>query len=96
MSKFRASVVPQRELPHHIPVIEMGVLEKRLLAPVSHRLVVLTISRMPRVGCLSRRRLLGALARVAARMLTAAAFRTLTGEREQASASSHPADGWCA
>ena len=56
-------------------------LDTTLLAPVPHRQVVLTIPKRLRVYCLYRRRLLDAIARVAARTVTAA-IRTLTGERE--------------
>lgn len=45
-----------------------------------HRQVVLTIPKRLRAYCLYRRRLLGEIARVAARTVTAA-IRTLTGER---------------
>ena len=58
-------------------------LDTTLLAPVPHRQVVLTIPRRLRAYCLYRRRLLGEIARVAARTVTAA-IRTLTGERELA------------
>ena len=54
-----------------------------LLVPVPHRQVVLTISKRLRAHCLYRRRLLGDIARVAARTVTAA-IRMLTGERELA------------
>ena len=56
-------------------------LDTTLLAPVPHRQVVLTIPKRLRAHCLYRRRLLGEIARVAARTVTAA-IRTLTGERE--------------
>ncbi len=56
-------------------------LDTTLLAPVPHRQVVLTIPKRLRAYCLYRRRLLGEIARVAARTVTAA-IRTLTGERE--------------
>ena len=46
-----------------------------------HRQVVLTIPKRLRAYCLYRRRLLGEIARVAARTVSAA-IRTLTGERE--------------
>ncbi len=46
-----------------------------------HRQGVLTIPKRLRAYCLYRRRLLGEIARVAARTVTAA-IRTLTGERE--------------
>ena len=55
-------------------------LDTTLLAPVPHRQVVLTIPKRLRAYCLYRRRLLGEIARVAARTVTAA-IRTLTGER---------------
>jgi len=55
-------------------------LDATLLAPVPHRQVVLTIPKRLRAYCLYRRRLLGEIARVAARSITAA-IRTLTGER---------------
>ena len=57
-------------------------LETTLLAPVPHRQVVLTIPKRLRAYCLYRRRLLGEIARVAARTVTAA-IRTLSGERER-------------
>ena len=56
-------------------------LDATLLAPVPHRQVVLTIPKRLRAYCLYRRRLLGEIARVAARTVTAA-IRTLTGERD--------------
>jgi len=58
-------------------------LNTTLLAPVPHRQVVLTIPKRLRAYCLYRRRLLGEIARVAARTVTAA-MRTLTGERARA------------
>jgi hypothetical protein len=58
-------------------------LDTTLLAPVPHRQVVLTIPKRLRAYCLYRRRLLGEIARVAARTVTAA-VRTLTGERDLA------------
>jgi hypothetical protein len=58
-------------------------LEAKRLAPVPHRQVVLTIPKRLRACCLYRRRLLGEIARVAARPVTAA-MRTLTGERDLA------------
>ncbi|MBK8648885.1 MAG: transposase [Gemmatimonadetes bacterium] len=58
-------------------------LDTTLLAPVPHRQVVLTIPKRLRAYCLYRRRLLGEIARVAARTVTAA-IRTLTGERDLA------------
>ncbi len=54
-------------------------LEETLLAPVPHRQVVLTIPKRLRLWCLYRRALLGDLARVAARTVTAA-VRALTHE----------------
>ena len=54
-------------------------LEESLLAPVPHRQVVLTIPKRLRTWCLYRRALLGDLARVAGRTVTAA-VRTLTHE----------------
>ncbi|MGH7612871.1 MAG: IS91 family transposase [Gemmatimonadales bacterium] len=54
-------------------------LEETLLAPVPHRQVVLTIPKRLRTWCLYRRALLGDLARVAAKTVTAA-VRTLTCE----------------
>ncbi|MGI8842565.1 MAG: transposase zinc-binding domain-containing protein [Gemmatimonadaceae bacterium] len=54
-------------------------LEETLLAPVPHRQVALTIPKRLRTWCLYRRALLGDLARVAARTVTAA-VRTLTRE----------------
>ena len=56
-------------------------LDTTLLAPVPHRQAVLTIPKRLRAYCLYRRRLLGEIARVAARTVTAA-IRTLTGERD--------------
>ncbi|HLA90266.1 MAG TPA: hypothetical protein VJL28_07550 [Gemmatimonadaceae bacterium] len=47
-------------------------LEETLLAPVPHRQVVLTIPKRLRAYCLYRRSLLGEIARVAARTVTAA------------------------
>jgi len=61
----------------------MRKLDTTLLALVPHRQVVLTIPKRLRAYCLDRRRLLGEIARVAARTVTAA-IRTLTGERELA------------
>ena len=58
-------------------------LDTTLLAPVPHRQVVLTIPKRLRAYCLYRRRLLGEIARVAARTVTAA-IRALTGERDLA------------
>ncbi len=58
-------------------------LDTTRLAPVPHRQVVLTIPKRLRGCCLYRRRLLGEIARVAARTVTAA-IRTLTGERDLA------------
>lgn len=58
-------------------------LEDTLLADVPHRQVVLTIPKRLRTWCLYRRSLLGDLARVAARTVTAA-VRTLTRERDLA------------
>jgi hypothetical protein len=58
-------------------------LDTTLLAPVPHRQVVLTIPKRLRTYCLYRRRLLGEIARVAARTVTAA-IRSLTGERDLA------------
>ena len=55
-------------------------LDTTLLAPVPHRQVVLTIPKRLRAYFLHRRRLLGGIARVAARTVTAA-IRSLTGER---------------
>jgi len=66
-------------------------LDTTLLAPVPHRQVVRTIPKRLRAYCLYRRRLLGEIARVAARTVTAA-IRTLTGERALASPYSGPAD----
>ncbi len=57
-------------------------LDTTRLAPVPHRQVVLTIPKRLRASCLYRRRLLGAIARAAARTVTA--IRTLTGERDLA------------
>ena len=56
-------------------------LDTTLLAPVPHRQVVLTIAKRLRAYCLYRRRLLGEIARIAARTVTTA-IRTLTGERD--------------
>jgi len=58
-------------------------LDTTLLAPVPHRQVVLTIPKRLHAYCVYRRRLHDAIARVAARTVTAA-IRTLTGERELA------------
>jgi len=58
-------------------------LNTTLLAPVPQRQVVRTIPKRLRAYCLYRRRLLGEIARGAARTVTAA-IRTLTGERELA------------
>ena len=58
-------------------------LNPTLLAPVPHRQVVLTIPKRLRASCLFRRRLLGEIARVAARTVPAA-IRALTGARELA------------
>ncbi|MFN8717084.1 MAG: transposase zinc-binding domain-containing protein [Gemmatimonas sp.] len=49
-------------------------LDTTLLAPVPHRQLVLTIPTRLRASCLYRRRLLGEIARVAARTVTAAIF----------------------
>jgi hypothetical protein len=54
-------------------------LDQTLLAPVPHRQVVLTLPKRLRAYCLYRRALLGDLARVAARIVTAA-VRATTGE----------------
>ena len=58
-------------------------LDTTLLAPVPHRRLVLTIPRRLRAYCLYRCRLLGEIARVAARTITAA-IRTRTGEQDLA------------
>ena len=58
-------------------------LDTTLLALVPHRQVVLTIPKRLRAYCLYRRRLLGEIACVAARTVTAA-IRSLTGERDLA------------
>jgi len=58
-------------------------LDTTRLAPVPHRQVVLAIPKQLRAYCRYRRRLLGEIARVAARTVTAA-IRTLTGERDLA------------
>ena len=58
-------------------------LNPTLLAPVPHRQVVLTIPKRLRASCLFRRRLLGEIARVAARTVPAA-IRAMTGARELA------------
>ena len=58
-------------------------LDTTLLAPVPHRQVVLSVPKRLRAYCLHRRRLLGEIARVAARTVTAA-IRILTGERDLA------------
>ena len=60
-----------------------------LLAPVPHRQVVLTIPKRLRAYCLYRRRLLGEIARVAARIVTVA-MRALTGERDLAVGTESP------
>ena len=57
--------------------------EETLLAAVPHRQVLLTIPRRLRTWCLYRRALLGDLARVAARTVTAA-IRSLTREPDLA------------
>lgn len=54
-----------------------------ILAPVPHRQVVLTIPKRLRAYCLYRRCLLGEIARVATRTVTAA-IRTVTGEQDLA------------
>jgi len=54
-------------------------LDETLLAPVPHRQVVLTIPKRLRPYCLYRRALLGDLARLAARIVTAG-VRATTGE----------------
>ncbi len=64
-------------------VIEAEAGGNTRLAPVPHRQVVLTIPTRLRAYGLYRRRLLGEIARVAARTVTAA-IRTRTGERELA------------
>ena len=56
-------------------------LDTTLLASVPHRQVVLTVPKRLRAYCLYRRGLLGEIARVAARTVTAA-IRTLTGEQD--------------
>ena len=56
-------------------------LDETLLAPVPHRQVVLTLPKRLRAYCLYRRALLGDLARVAARTVTAA-VRATTGEAD--------------
>ena len=56
-------------------------LDQALLAPVPHRQVVLTLPKRLRAYCLYRRPLLGDLARVAARTVTAA-VRATTGEAD--------------
>jgi len=58
-------------------------LDTTLLAPVPHRQVVLTIPKRLRAYCLYHRPLLGEIASVAARTVTAA-IRTLTGEGDLA------------
>ncbi len=58
-------------------------LDTTLLAPVPHRQVLLTIPKWLRAYCLYRFRLLGEIARVAARIVSAA-IRSLTGEHELA------------
>ena len=58
-------------------------LDTTRLAPVPHRQVVLTIPKRLRTYCLYRRRLLGQIAGVAARTVTAA-IRTLAGEHDLA------------
>jgi hypothetical protein len=54
-------------------------LDQTLLAPVPHRQVVLTLPKRLRACCLYRRSLLGDLARVAARIVTAAVRATTGG-----------------
>lgn len=58
-------------------------LDTTLLAPVPQRQVVLTIPKRLRAYCLYRRRLLGEIAHVAARTVTAA-IRTLGFPRRRA------------
>ena len=69
-------------------------LDTTLLAPVAHRQVVLTIPKRLRAYCLYRRRLLGEIARVAARTVTAA-IRTLTAERDLAERPAAPGSPRC-
>jgi len=61
-------------------------LDATLLAPVAHRQVVLTIPKRLRAYCLYRRSLLGEIARVAARTVTAA-IHTLTGDQARSASS---------
>jgi len=61
-------------------------LDTTLLAPVPHRQVALTIPKRLRAYCLYHRRLLGEIARVAARTVTAA-IRTLTASARAPSGS---------
>ncbi len=81
-SRARAATAARVALPKRLAIWTQW-LDTALLAPVPHRQVVLTIPKRLRAYCLYRRRLLGEIARVAARTVTAA-IRTLTGERDLA------------
>ena len=70
-------------------------LDTTLLAPVLHRQVVLTIPKRLRAYCLYRRRLLGEIARVAARTVTAA-IRSDRGARPRGGHRGLSADAWVA
>jgi len=78
-SPASASTSARAALPKRLAIWTQW-LDTTLLAPVPHRPVVLTIPKRVRASCLYRRRLLGEIARVVARTVTAA-IRTLTGER---------------
>ncbi len=81
-SRARAATAARAALPKRL-AIWTPWLDTTLLAPVPHRQVVRTIPKRLRAYGLYRRRLLGEIARVAARTVTAA-IRTLTGERDLA------------
>ena len=71
-------------------------LDTTLLAPVPHRQVVLTIPKRLRAYCLYRRRLLGEIARVAARTVTAAIPYADRRARARGGHRRVPADAWLA
>jgi len=81
-SRARAATSVRAVTPKRLAIWTQW-LDTTLLAPVPHRQVVLTIPKRLRAYCLYRRRLLGEIARVAARTVTAA-IRTLTVEHELA------------
>ena len=81
-SPARADTSARAVLPKRL-AIWTPWLDTTLLAPVPYRQVVLTIPKRLRAYGLYRRCLLGEIARVAARTLTAA-IRTLTGARDLA------------